>query len=133
MIDIYELTQKTSGISLLYVEDNDMVREDTKTILDMFFTNIDIAINGAEGLEYCKNGSYDLIITDIRMPIMDGISMIKKIREFDQNISIVIISAYDEDYNSDSMNYLNIDSYITKPFLVDNLINTLDKISSVIE
>jgi YesN/AraC family two-component response regulator len=130
MIDIYELTKKTSGISLLYVEDNDMVREDTKTILDMFFTNIDIATDGAEGLEYCQKNSYDLLITDIRMPIMDGISMIKKIREFDQNIYIIIISAYDEEYKGDSIKFLNIDSYITKPFLVDNLIDTLDKISS---
>ena len=133
MIDIYELTKKTNNISLLYVEDNNMVREDTKTILEIFFAEIKTATNGAEGLEYHRDSSYDLIITDIRMPTMDGITMVKKIREFDKDVPIVIISAYDEDYNINSMNYLNIEAYITKPFVVDDLINTLDRVSTILK
>ncbi len=130
MIDIYKLTTKTNKMSLLYVEDNAMVREDTQTMLDIFFENMTVATNGVEGLEYYNNAKYDLIITDIRMPLMDGIAMISKIREYDQEIPIIIISAYDENYNLYNIKHLNIEAYITKPFVVDDLIKTIYKVSS---
>ncbi len=130
MIDIYKLTTKTNKMSLLYVEDNDMVREDTETMLDIFFENITIAKNGLEGLACYESAKYDLIITDIKMPLMNGISMISKIRESDKEIPVIIISAYDEDYNLYNIKHLNVEAYITKPFVVDELIATIHKVSS---
>ena len=72
-------------LKVLYVEDNAMVRESTCDILDDYFSSVDIAVDGEDGLKLYKNlyeetnTFYDIIITDIKMPKMNGIEMIKSI------------------------------------------------------
>ena len=82
MTDINALIKQTKTLSLLYVEDDDQTRKGTLETLTLFFERITLAVDGQDALERFQAGDFDLIITDINMPNLDGIEMIKKIKEF---------------------------------------------------
>lgn len=121
----------TKNIKVLYIEDNKDVREQTLKMLKIFFDNITIAQNGEEGLNYFNSNnkhestSFDLIITDIEMPVIDGISMIYSIREHDKTIPIIIFSAHNNtDYFLRTIS-AGIDGYILKPYSIEQISNSL--------
>lgn len=127
----------TKNLNILYIEDNIDVRDQTIKMLKIFFETINVANNGEEGLELFiannkyESTSYDLIITDIEMPVVDGISMITSIRELDSNIPILIFSAHSNtDYFLKTIQ-VGIDGYILKPYNIeqisDSLMNIIEK------
>lgn len=128
--EIKKILEYTQNMQVLYVEDNEEVQFSTKTMLDVLFLNIDLANNGEEGYNYFYKNKYkyDMIFSDIEMPICDGINMTKKIRNIDKDIPIILLSAYDD------KNYLleaikcNILDYIIKPYNLQTIINTIKKI-----
>ena len=119
----------TKSTSLLYVEDNEEARGFTLELLNRFFDNISVAINGQEGLELFNTKKFDLIITDINMPVMGGMEMIRKIRTIDIKIPIFILSAHNEAAYLEASNNISICEYLEKPLNLKELIDTLDKIS----
>ncbi len=121
----------TKNLNILYIEDNQDVREQTLKMLQIFFDNITVAENGEEGLNYFtasnkyESTSFDLIITDIEMPVIDGISMINTIREYDKNIPILIFSAHNNtEYFLQTIS-AGIDGYILKPYKNEQISNAL--------
>ena len=121
----------TKKLNVLYLEDNIDVREQTLKMLGLFFDNITVGTNGSEGLSIFKeknkyeSSSLDLIITDIEMPEIDGISMINKIREFDKKIPILIFSAHSRtDYFLKTID-AGIVGYVLKPYNVEEISNSL--------
>lgn len=124
----------TKNLNVLYIEDNSDVRNQTIKMLNIFFENIQIATNGKEGLNLFKefnkyeSSSFDLIITDIEMPVTDGITMINKIREFDKELPILIFSAHSNtEYFLKTID-AGIDGYILKPYSIEQISNALGKI-----
>jgi len=125
MIDIKKLRSLAKDFTVLYVEDDDTLRDSLDTYLKKFFLSVTTATNGSEGLELCKDGCrYDLIITDIKMPILDGIEMATQIKEINPNQDILITSAYSEADILISTIKLGIDGYILKPIDYEQL-NTI--------
>ncbi|RXJ99878.1 response regulator receiver protein [Arcobacter sp. CECT 8989] len=129
--NLQDIIRSTKNLRLLYIEDNEDVREQTLKMLQIFFDEIVVASDGQQGLEeFQKNNkfestAYDLIITDIEMPQRDGISMITTIREFDSDIPILIFSAHSNtDYFLKSIN-AGIDGYILKPYNIEQISNSL--------
>ena len=127
MLEIEALIKHTSGIKLLYVEDNLDARESTLSILEEFFNDISVATNGEEGLEIFKNSNIDLIITDINMPKINGLDMIAKIREIDKDISILVISAYHESGFFIESIKLGVEGYLLKPVDLEQFMIMIDK------
>lgn len=119
----------TKDLNVLYIEDNIDVQKQTTKMLQSFFNEIYIADNGKIGLElFAKNDFYNLIITDIEMPLVDGISFIEKIRECNKKIPIIVLSAHDnKDYFLKTIN-AGIDGYILKPYTLEQIAQTLDYI-----
>ncbi len=129
-----KIIDTTKSLNTLYIEDNNDVRNQTLKMLDIFFDNIVVATNGNEGLNLFKSknkfesSSFDLIITDIEMPIKDGITMINQIRELDKEIPILIFSAHSNtEYFLQTID-AGIDGYILKPYSIDQISNSLSKI-----
>jgi DNA-binding response OmpR family regulator len=110
------LLRETVRLNILYVEDNAETRAFTLKMLKHFFSDITVALDGAEGLDTFKNKHFDIIFTDINMPTMNGLDMIGHIRAIDTDVAIIIFSAYDEvEYFLKSISY-GIDGYFLKPF-----------------
>jgi YesN/AraC family two-component response regulator len=114
-MEIEKLIQKTMPLRLLYVEDDEILRVSTVGVFGNFFENIIVGTNGYEGIELFEKNGIDLIITDISMPKMDGIEMIKNIRKKDESVPIIVISAYNEQHIIDDAKQHKISGYIFKP------------------
>lgn len=83
---------------ILYVEDEYITRQEIATYLSDKYKNLILAKDGKEGFELFKLEKPDLVITDLKMPNMDGISMVKKIREINKEVPIIVTSAYGEEF-----------------------------------
>jgi YesN/AraC family two-component response regulator len=113
------------SLTLLYVEDD----ESTRNQFSMFFKHLAGTIitetNGADGLIAYRKHRPDIIVTDIWMPVMDGLQMVGEIRPTDKAVSIIMLSAFvDTEYLQKSIN-LGINAYLTKPVNSKHLEKTL--------
>ena len=125
MEHLHDLMELGKGLKVLYVEDDESLRLETTKIIERIFDRVDIASDGLAGLNAFNSSHYDLVITDIEMPQVNGIEMSKRIREIDKETPIVIVSAYSNtDYFMDAI-AIGIDYYILKPIKMPRLIDTL--------
>jgi CheY-like chemotaxis protein len=92
---------KLSRLTVLYVEDDEMTRELYSLFLSSIVGELITANNGAEGLDAYHKHQPDIIITDIMMPVMDGLEMLKQIRISNTTIPVIVLSALE---TSDSLN-----------------------------
>ena len=116
------------NLNILYVEDDDFIRENTVITLNMLELNVIDAINGQDGLDKFHQASQiDLILTDISMPIMNGLDMTEKIKETHPDIPVIITTAHQEISYLHKAIELNVTSYIMKPIDIPNVINSLIK------
>jgi len=127
---LYELAKKKT---ILLVEDDISLLTQMKEILEEIYINVEVATNGKEGYEKYLDAIkedknyYDLIITDIQMPKMNGIELVKAIYEQNPDQIITVISAHtDREYLIDLIN-IGVFRFIIKPLEYDQLIETLYK------
>lgn len=112
-------------LSIMHVEDDNSVRESLMRFLKRRFNTIYTARDGAEGLEIYKDKKPDIIITDIQMPVMDGIEMSRHIFEINPEAVIVITTAFNEKPYIDKAEEMGIFDYLKKPVIKDDLTSTL--------
>lgn len=119
-------------ISVLFVEDEELLRAIYERILDKFVSKLYVAENGKEGLELYEKHHPDLIITDIMMPVMDGLEMVSHIREKDNEIRLVILSAYGEaEYFMDAIK-IGVNSFLLKPVETKKLTSLVEELANAI-
>jgi len=116
--------------TILYVEDEEILREEISSLLDGFFQKVFIASNGEEAFEiYEKNiDDIDIIITDINMPKMNGIELTSKIREKDSTIPILICTAFNDAEILIKAIRLGVNDYIIKPIQMITTLKVCNKI-----
>ncbi len=117
------------NITILYAEDESLIQESLTETLTLFGINVICAKNGQEGLSAFKSSKekIDLILTDIKMPKLDGLGMIQKIRELDNYIPIIITTAHQETSFLMQSIDLGISAYVLKPIDIYKLEGTLIK------
>ena len=119
-------------LTLLYVEDEDGIRNQLSRFLKYFSTTIYTATNGKKGLELYKKHLPDIVISDIKMPIMNGIEMVKAIKEINQKQHIIFTTAHSEsNYFMDAID-MQVDGYILKPIDLKKLEQKLKQIQELI-
>lgn len=110
-----ELKEFARNAGVLYVEDDPFVRKSTNEFLKTLFARIDLAEDGKEGLELYDPAVHALVITDIDMPGMNGIAMVKAIKERCPDQAIIVTSGYSEGEYLIPLINLSIDRFILKP------------------
>lgn len=125
-----ELRKIASSMSTLYVEDDEESRSITTKILEMFFKNVHVAKNGKEGLELYKSYSPDLIVTDLTMPVMDGLEMLREILRINPLTSFVITSAHNDAERLAQTLELDPDGFLFKPVDKQKILETLYRVTS---
>ena len=134
MVNYQLLSEQTKGLSILIVEDYAPLRNELEEVMEDFFDKVIATANGAEALSHYydyyqihKKG-FDLVISDIQMPSMNGIELTKSIRKIDANQQIIILSAHtDREYLLELIN-LGVSQFIVKPIDYDELLGMLSKI-----
>ncbi len=113
-------------LKILYIDDEEFIREDAVEYLRFHCDNVYEACNGLDGLEKYKELKPDIIITDIKMPKLNGIEMIKEIRKNDKTTKIIIATAFLEtEYLIEAIE-LGLIKYLVKPIMEDTLLPVLE-------
>lgn len=112
--------------SILLVEDDAVTREQLAELLDGHVRDLDLAENGEQGLRRFEQKKYDIVITDVLMPVMDGLEMARRIRDLDRTTRIVFMSAYTEMAGSAWVRQMAA-HYVQKPVDVDELVRVLGR------
>lgn len=124
-----KLKEFVKSLNILYVEDELQAREISQKIFKRIFKNVDSFENGLEGfLAFQSNkNNYDLIISDINMPKMDGIDMLEKIREVDTEIPVIFITARNESNVLLKSIELGVVNYLIKPLDMETMTKVVYK------
>jgi len=125
------ILNQLSKYTLLFVENEKGIRENFHEFFNLLFKKVYVAVDGIEALEIFNKRKLDLIITDIKMPNMDGIELVKEIRKVDSEISIVIISAHTDVELLLSSIPLKLIEYIVKPLNQNKLLEIFDTFISI--
>jgi DNA-binding response OmpR family regulator len=117
------------NLRVLFVEDEESIRVSLKETIGDEFKSFTTANNGLDGLEKFSNHKYDLLISDISMPKMNGLEMISKIKKISKNIPIILLSAYsDKDKLLQAID-IGVTKYLIKPIDPEELLETISKIT----
>jgi putative nucleotidyltransferase with HDIG domain len=127
MVDVKKLKSLAEKLSVLYVEDDIQLRQETTTYLTKIFNRVDTADDGQMGLEMYRENGYDIVITDILMPHMDGLEMTTEIKKLNEEQEVIIISAYSDPQYFTNAIHLGVNGYIIKPINYEQINATLYK------
>jgi two-component system response regulator (stage 0 sporulation protein F) len=124
----YFLESIVQTASILVVDDEENAREGLSKILSKEGYKVETAANGKEAIDSLKRQRYDLVITDMRMPLMDGFEVLREIKKMDENIGVIMITAYGEvESYLEAMN-MGAFEYINKPVRVNELKRVIAKV-----
>lgn len=133
MYTIKEIQALTENYTVLYVEDEAISRINMAPLLEIFFQKVYVAEDGREGWDFFNRYPVDIIITDIRMPNMNGLEMTRLVREKSRDIPIVITTAFsDRDFFMESIQH-KVDHYLLKPITEESAKNVFHKVARTLE
>ncbi|WP_072679376.1 response regulator transcription factor [Arcobacter sp. LA11] len=113
------------NLKILYIDDEDYIRNNAVEYLSFYCDNVYEAKDGIDGLNTYKKHNPDIIITDIKMPKLNGIEMVKKIRQNDTKTKIILATAFlDTSYLLQAVE-LGLIKYLVKPITADKLLPVL--------
>jgi diguanylate cyclase (GGDEF)-like protein len=114
-----------SSTNVLYVEDEEDIRIEMTKMLNQLFNKVETAANGLEALQMYEKNKYDLIITDLKMPYMDGVELCHSIIKDNRNQLILLISAYKESDELLELINIGVSGFLLKPINMDALLHKL--------
>ncbi len=115
-------------MKILVVDDEEGARELFFTILSDEGYDITLANNGEEALAQFKSDSYDLVVTDIKMPVMDGLQLLQEIRKTGSKTDVIMVTAYGEVESYLKAMSLGAAEYINKPIRIKELKRIVHKV-----
>lgn len=120
------LKETASALSLLYVEDDADIRSGVEKMLSRFFKEVVCAASGHEALDLFDSRRFDLVLTDLSMPDIDGVSLIKEVRRREGMQAIAVLSASYDDYRT-LLELINcsVAGFITKPPVGEEMMKRL--------
>ncbi len=121
--------------TLLYVEDDDVIRTELSSLLENFFNKVFVAKDGKDGLRtYLTNqDNIDIILSDINMPELNGIEMIKKVRSIKDDVPVIFATAHsDSDFLIEAIK-LRVKEYVVKPLDIKKLLLYIEDIAKNLE
>lgn len=112
---------------VLYVEDDEGIRAEVAHFLERRVARLLTAADGEEGLRAFESERPDIVLTDIQMPVMDGLSMAGQIRATRADVAIVLITVFEDTDHFQQAIELGVDGYVLKPVRLDQLLETLHR------
>ena len=121
------LQSNNSRPRVLVVDDEPSIRDLLSKMLALVDYHVDVASNGQSALEHMRLGRYDLLITDLRMPGMDGISVIHTARRLQADLPVIIVTGFSTEASAIEAANLGVAGYLTKPFRVPKVLEAAAK------
>ena len=119
------ILKKLGNISVLLVEDDENTRLAIAQSLQIYCKNIQTAKGGMEGFEKFFKGEFDIVVTDINLPNLNGLEMLDEIKKRAPHVASIIITSYDTSENMLASIELGAYNYLRKPFKIEELQTTI--------
>jgi two-component system NtrC family response regulator len=119
---------KKKTVNILIIDDDASLATVTRHQLQGMGFQAGTALSGSEGLQAWRAGSFDLILLDLQMPDMSGMEVLREIRKQDQQVAVVIITAYGTVDTAVQACHQGADDFLTKPFAKEQLRFTIEKV-----
>jgi two-component system, sensor histidine kinase and response regulator len=125
--------QSLPSLSLLIVEDDKMARDLIVRMVAMKFPDCSIytAENGVNGLKLFKEHNPDIVITDVSMPVMDGIEMAREIRSINSNATYIVLTAFNDKDILAKLTDIGVCAFLPKPIVFKELFAAIEKCTAV--
>lgn len=123
-------------MKVVVVEDEIRIREGICKLINKMFPELEVvgsAENGREGLAYIEKYKPSLVITDIRMPVMDGLEMLKSVQQKGIFPKVIVLSAYSEFSYAQQAVRLGVNDYLIKPIVVQEFVQVINKMQQLCE
>lgn len=112
---------------VLVVDDEEGIRDLLSKTLQLADYDVDLAEDGRSALDRLRVTPYDLLITDLRMPGVDGLTVIREARRLNSHLPVIIITGYSTEATAIEAIDLGVQGYLTKPFRVPRVLNAAAK------
>ncbi len=126
---IKEVKEDSNGNQLtadvLLVEDNMINQKVAMRLLEKAGCTVTVAVNGVEAIDQIQQASFDVVLMDCQMPVMDGLTATTKIREFDDNTPIIALTANAQDSDREACMKVGMNDFVSKPFRPDTLLSSI--------
>ena len=109
-------------VRVLYVEDSESLRRSVRRALEHHGHTVDVAANGSEGLEATLTHDYEVIVLDVMMPEMDGLSLLRQLRKGGGQAHVLLLTARDTIEDRVCGLRAGADDYLVKPFALEELL-----------
>ncbi|MDF1875073.1 response regulator [Sulfurimonas sp. SAG-AH-194-I05] len=119
-------------LTILCVEDNKTTQILYDSILEDVVAEIIVAYDGQEGYDKYRENDIDIIISDYDMPVLNGLGMIKKIREYDKDIPIILVTAIDDTHVIIEALQLGVNNFVKKPIQPKEILDAIDKDAKIL-
>ncbi|NSW46051.1 MAG: response regulator [Bacteroidales bacterium] len=116
------------NFNILIVEDEFLNYQFIEALLNPLVKQVDYAQNGSIAIEKCKHQSYDFVLMDIRMPIMNGIETTKHLKQIHPDIKIIALTAYNGETTKEEALQAGCSFFLSKPIYLDQLINAFQQL-----
>jgi len=115
--------------NILIIDDSESIRELVSTGLENAGYSVIKGVDGQDGLEKLKEGKFEMIITDLNMPIMDGIQFVKEVRSLDEYkyLPIILLTTESQASKKQEAKEAGASGWIVKPFVEQKLLNVIRK------
>lgn len=119
----------SKSVNILFVEDDKITKELIRLLISRKFPDVAVSLadDAESGIELCRDHEFDIVITDINMPDMDGIQMAEEIKAMKPATKFIVMSGYNEKYFYDKLKDIGITDYILKPVDTKQLFLTIAK------
>ncbi len=117
-------------LKILYAEDNEKIRSSYTLVLKRYFKTVIEASSGEEALKRYHDHNPDIVLTDINMPVLDGLELVRIIRETDQTTKIIVLSAHSDQEKLMKAIPLGLSAYLVKPVKGDDFKKVLVDVAS---
>ena len=108
-------------VNIIVVDDEPSVLESFKQILSIKDYNVSTFPDGPSALKDLKKGQYDIAFVDLKLPVMDGLEILKRLKEADPDIEVIIVTAYATEASHANAITLGALEYLRKPFLMEEI------------
>lgn len=126
-------SQVEQGLNILLVDDEDHLQEVLGLLLELDGNKVSTAYNGIDALKLAEEKMFNLVITDLKMTGMSGMDVVKKFKEINPKMHIIMITGFPTPETEEEARNLGVDDYIAKPFHMSKMREVINKIKDKLE
>lgn len=114
---------------ILVVDDERFVQDLLRKVLGRRGHEVDIASNGVEALDRLRDERYDLVLTDVVMPEMDGFELLREVKSRHPDVKVIVLTGFARRQSISDFLLYGADDYLSKPFQVPELLTSVERIT----